>query len=663
MNHSAAALQQEVRDWELTTERLLWLTVSLGLVLLPHVTRVPLWITGGFAVAALWRLHAHRRTKEPPRWAILTLTVVMLPGVYLSYGTLLGRGAGVALLVILAGMKLLETRSIRDAYIVAFLGFFLVITNFLFSQSIANGLYLLTVVILLTATLIGLTVDSGNLKPARRVALASQMLLQAVPVMLLLFVLFPRISAPLWGLPKDAFSARSGLSDTMSPGQISSLSLSEEVAFRVKMLGRRPDPGALYWRGPVLWTTDGQTWRARKAGRGIRPMYSEAVGAPIDYEITLEPHNRRWLFSLDVPATIPAGGQMTEDFETVAVRPVQERRRYSMRSYPRGRMVRMSLEQRALALELPSDRHPRAKALAARWLAQASDARAVVAMALTYFNRQSFYYTLQPPPLPADSVDQFLFESRRGFCEHYSAAFTVLMRAAGIPARIVTGYQGGRYNELGEYLVVRQRDAHAWAEVWIPDLGWTRVDPTAAVAPERIQRGVDAVIPPTIGPGALGIAPSEPVRRAWEWVRQGVDALNNGWNQWVLGYGSRRQAQLLGNFGLDANNYLAISLLLAVGTGVVLGAILWLMSRRGSTLDPAAAIYARLCAGLARKGIARRPGEGPRDFAVRVGRVHPRWRAAIEQATETYIQARYGHRPNTLEKLKQDCSAALRICR
>ena len=644
---------QETQSWRLTPERLVWLIVAMALVLAPHAARVPAWVMAGFGLFAACRFVALRRGVIPARWMVALLTLVMLPGVYLSYGTLLGRSSGVALLTILAGMKLLETRALRDAYIVIFLGYFLVITNFLFSQSILTGLYMFLVVVVLTASMIGLCTRDDVLERRARLKLSGQMLVQAIPIMLLLFVLFPRISGPIWGLPKDAHSARSGLSNTMSPGQISDLSLSDAVAFRVKFEGRRPGPRDLYWRGPVLWRTDGTTWRTRRSGRSIRPMYAEIQGEPLDYQVTLEPHNQRWLFALDVPTTVPQNGQMTEDFEILSVSRVRERRRYPVRSYSQYVMRRLSLEQRELALELPPDAHPKAKALGREWRMNLRDPGAVVERALQYFNQQAFYYTLQPPLLAGDTVDGFLFGTQRGFCEHYSAAFAVLMRAAGVPARVVTGYQGGEFNALGDYLVVRQRDAHAWVEVWLKARGWTRVDPTAAVSPDRIERGMDAVIPPTIGPRSLGFEPGDSVHSAWRWLRQGVDAINNGWNQWVLGYGPKRQRELLERLGLDPERYLGVAFALAAGIGTVMLLVAVWLARRRPPVDRAAKLYARFCTVLARKGVVRRASEGPLDFANRVGRTHPSWAVSVDAVTELYVAVRYGHRPQALPELAQ----------
>ena len=650
----------ETRSWQLTTDRISWLSISLTMVLVPHVPRVPFWIILAFMVFAGWRvLNVAYATRLPSKWVVASISLAMLPGVYFAYGTLLGRSAGVALLVILAGMKLLESRSIRDAHIVCCLGYFLVITNFLFSQSIATGTYMILVVVVMTGTMVTVSTEPSEMDALARLRLATVVLLQALPVMLVLFVLFPRISGPLWGLPKDAHSARTGLSDSMSPGRISQLSRSTAVAFRVEFHRAVPPSKDLYWRGPVLWRSDGQTWTTGRVQRHNRPLYADVENDPVDYTVTLEPHDQRWLFALDIPVSIPKGGLMTTDFQVHSPRRIRERYRYHARSYPRYRIPRVAPEHEQYALELPSGYHPRARALARQWRTEARTDAEIVQRALAMFSDEPFVYTLTPPLMLRDNVDEFLFESRRGFCEAFAASFTILMRAAGIPARVVTGYQGGEINPIGNYLIVRQRDAHAWTEVWLKGQGWVRVDPTAAVAPSRIELGMDAAIPLTFGPAGFGIIPSEPVQRLWRKLRQGWDAVNNRWNLWVLGYGPSRQQQFLAKFGIDARRYGELAfILLGCISVLMLGISIWLVRGRLKATDPLARIYARYCRKLARLGVSRRGAEGPIDFAARVGRERPDLEPATREITSLYIGMRYGTLAPDPAKLRRAVATA-----
>jgi len=652
----------EVRDWHLTTSRTMWITACLVLVLVPHATNVPLWILGSFLLFALWRVSsAVLGIALPSRWLVVAITVALLAGVYSSYGTLFGRNAGVALLIVLAGMKLIESRSLRDAYVLSFLGYFLVVTNFLFSQSILIGLYMLVIVVGMTATLASFATDAHELGVTARLRLAGVVLLQATPVMLALFLLFPRLPGPLWGLPRDAHGGVSGLTDSMTPGNISRLTLSNDVAFRVKFRGKAPEKEQLYWRGPVLTLTDGRTWTRGQLARSWRSQYAELEGEPVDYVITMEPHSQRWLFALDVPSTIPPGAQMTQDFQLRTPKPVHQRIRYVMRSYPEYRLPQLSLEERTQALTLPERSHPKARAMALEWRESLGSDSEVVERALSYFRNQPFHYTLTPPLYVGDPVDEFLFDGRQGFCEHYAAAFTVLMRAAGIPTRIVTGYQGGEFNTVGDYMVVRQRDAHAWVEVWLGEKGWVRVDPTGAVSPNRIKLGMDGAIPPTIGGENLGILPTEPVEALWRRVRYGIDAINASWNEWVLGYGARKQRELLAVFGFDATGASGLSLGAIASVGLLLAVIgAWLSRRRPASSDPVVRSYRRFCRKLESAGLTRRANEGPLDFSRRVCIARPRLTGSVRRITDLYVTLRYSSADADSKELRREV-AKLRV--
>ncbi|HEY5700524.1 MAG TPA: DUF3488 and transglutaminase-like domain-containing protein, partial [Gammaproteobacteria bacterium] len=428
---------------------------------------------------------------------------------------------------------------------------------------------------------------------------------------------------------------------TMEPGNISKLSLSDEVAFRVRFEGDMPLNNQLYWRGPVLWNTDGDTWRQSEFNLLSKVNAEHKDAAPTSYTITLEPHNRRWLFGLDLPVTVPRGKLMSTDFELRSPKPVRERYRYSLHSFVRYKAIRTTWEDIQRGLALPAGKHEKARALALEWRQSAASDRAIVDRALSYFRQQAFYYTLTPPLLTGDKVDQFLFETRRGFCELYASAFAVLMRAAGIPARIVTGYQGGEVNELGNFLTVRQRDAHAWTEVWLQDDGWTRIDPTAAVAPERIELGMDATIPPPIGPRVFNIQPSEPVRRAFRNLRQSWDAMNSAWNEWVLGYGPDRQRRFLDRFGLDSRDLARVALALLTLVGLLLAAVAIWLARRPGSRDPVVRAWRRYQRKLERAGLQRTPGEGPLDYARRVVSARPDLAGPVNRITGLYVDLRY----------------------
>jgi len=636
-----------------------WLMATLALVILPHLFRLSWWIPPVF-FAQLWVRYLMTRFgwRLPSTGLQLILALFMSLSVYLSYGTLFGRDAGIALIVVMCGLKLLEMNSLRDALLLCFLSYFLIITNFLYSQSIPTALYMGIVMLVATATLISLSDLNHRLSVPHRLRLSGTLLLQALPVMLVLFVLFPRVAGPFWSLPRDAHSSVTGLSDSMSLGDVSQLSLSDEVAFRVKFDGKIPPPGQRYWRGPVLWWTNGRDWKhGFQQYKVVKRVNLHPTGEPFDYTVTLEPHNQRWLLALELPAFAPPQSYLTASYQLLATSPIHQRKRYQLRSYTHYRADILTRFQRRLALQLPFEKHPRARALAAQWQQEyPQQPEAIVQRALRHFNREPFIYTYTPPLLRHDPIDEFLFETRQGFCEHYAAAFTILMRAAGIPARIVTGYLGGNVNPLGDYLIVRQRDAHAWSEVWLADQGWVRIDPTAAIAPERVEQGIETALPTEFNPLGLDInwnRDSLPAKM-WQQVSNAWDAVNNSWNQWVLGYGPKRQKQLLSRLGLEGIEWHSMAMLMMIIiAGFLLIYAVWMLLRPQLVMrDPVQKSYLRFCQKLARRGLARQPFEGPLTFASRASADRPDLAATIQKIVELYVQTRYRNQLETLPQLR-----------
>jgi len=428
-----------------------WMALSMGLVTMPHIERLPVWISSMAVLVIAWRLYISWSDGNLPRkWLLLLIVAGASAGVYLSFGTLFGRDSGVALLVVMLTLNLLEMKNLRDAMIVIFLSYFVVLTELLYSQTIPTALLMLIGVWIVTATMIGLQSPGSGMRYQDRLGLAGKMLAQATPLMLVLFLLFPRVQGPLWGLPRDAYSGVSGLSDSMSPGTLSRLSLSDAVAFRVQFQGETPKAPQLYWRGPVLWYFDGTSWHMGISFEGGTPTYSPG-GSPVSYTVTLEPHEKRWLFALDLPAKLVPNSRFTPDFQMLSTTPVRQRMRYEMTSHTSYRFGYEGLSglERRRALQLPDNYNWRSRTLAENMRRSARDDRDMMDKVLAMFRGQQFYYTLTPPLLGEHPIDDFLFNTKSGFCEHYASAFVFLMRAAGIPARVVTGYQGGELNPVG----------------------------------------------------------------------------------------------------------------------------------------------------------------------------------------------------------------------
>lgn len=626
---------------------LLTLTAGIGLASVPHLGHLPLWVAALAAAILAWRAWAGWRDERLPRRPlVIALTLIAVAGVYITHRTLLGRDAGVTLLVVLLALKMMEMRGPRDVVVAAVLCYFLALTSFFYSQTVFTAALTALTIFLLTTALAG--VNAAHRPLRKHLQTAGMLLVQGVPLMVILFLLFPRVQGPLWGMPEDAFSGRTGLSDSMTPGNISMLSQSDAIAFRAQFRGEAPERRALYWRGPVFWRFDGRTWTAGDV-RVAERYEIQAIGDPVDYTVTLEPHNRSWLFALEMAARLPENATATGDYQLLARAPVRTRMRYDASSYPRFRAIGgASPQELEAALQLPKGFNPRTLALARAWRDSTTSDVELLAKAIDHFKRGNYVYTLMPPLAGEHSVDEFLFDSRRGFCEHFSSAFAMLMRAAGVPTRIVTGYQGGEINPVDNYLIVRQADAHAWAEVWLQGQGWLRVDPTAAAVPERVEAGLAAAMP--IGEPLPFVA-----RADLSWLRTlrfNLDALTNSWNQWVLGYDPDRQRQLLSRLGMPSPNWQEIALALFWTLGLlVLLLSLWLL-RRITHADPAQLAWIAFCAKLKRKGIARRANEGPIAYASRAATALPRRAVEVVAIAQLYVDQRYGPAPDR-ERLAQ----------
>ena len=634
---------------------LLWLMLGLSLGALPHFSYQPFWVMMIFLAMIGWRcMNLWRNWPLPSKqhrgltWLQLGIAAIATLLLVRSYGNLIGRDAGVALLTVMLGLKVVEIRSHRDYYLSCFLGYFLVVTNFFYSQSIPTASLMFVVVAIMTTCLISLNAPNHSLDSRSRLKLASQMLLQAIPLMLLLFVFFPRIAGPLWGLPQDAYGAKTGIGDSMTLGKISQLILSDEIAFRVKFDGNIPKQSALYWRGPVLWKTDGTTWTElnREKQKSATP---DIINTHSVYQYTtmLEPHNDHWLFALDFPTQLPTTlkTHLTQDGQLRIDNPVRQRVQYQLNSHTQFQFNVSNDAYLTDALQLPTARHQRTKQLAQQWRQQTQQPRELVQLALNHFNQQNFFYTLSPPQLTGDTVDSFLFESRRGFCEHYAASFTVLMRAAGVPTRIVTGYLGGEVNPVDDFLVVRQRDAHAWTEVWIQGEGWLRVDPTSAVSRQRIEQGITTIMPIAMRSPRL-ISNSRHLIDIWQKIRNNWDAVNSGWNQWILAYGPKLQKDFLSKLGMPTPNWQTMVIWLTISISFILLTISLFLFYQYKRHDPVVLLYRRFCDKLSRLGITRGQSEGPLDFADRASKALPAYQHQILLISHQYSQLRYGLQPS-----------------
>jgi len=629
---------------KLSTQQLIWLLSTLAVVLATHVSNLPIWVLAVSVFFGIWRYLLDKNQWPMPKvWLLIPISLLMSLSVVLSFKGAFGRDASLALLVIMTSLKLLETKTLRDYMLVIILAYFLVGNLFLFNQTIATFALSVPPLLLLTATLINI-----NLKNKQSfkflLTLSGKLLMQAVPVMLILFVLFPRIPGPLWGIPQDAYSGMTGLDDSLQFGNISQLTKNSAVAFRVQFKEKIPAKNQLYWRGPVLWHQDGNQWLMPSKNIGLIAEKLESSGTAINYTITLEPHNRLWLLMLDLPTQIPNEAKLTHDYSAVAASPVRTRIRYdatSLSNYKLGEVL--NDREKTMSLQIHDNENPRTIKLAQSW--QNMQPVDKVNRALQTYHAQPFIYTLNPPRLGKDPVDDFLFNTKKGFCEHYATSFVYLMRAAGVPARIVMGYQGGELNPNGNYLIVRQSDAHAWAEVWLEARGWVRVDPTAAVSPERIEQGISEAISETDLLPMMARPDFPLLRKAFlSW-----DSVNNGWNQWVLGYNDKTQLEFLNK--LSGKNLSLIDLVLwmtvAIATVITI-TFLVLIKTSQRKRSPAQQLYAQYLNKLKCANLQPHRHEGALNFGHRAAQALPNLAQEIMRIAQNYNLLQYSQTPNPL---------------
>ncbi len=585
------ALPREGRDT-------LFLLVVIGWVVMPQVGNLPLWCSGLAAGVLLWRGRLAWTSRPlPGRWWLLGLLAATIAATLLTHRTLLGRDAGVTMIVVLFALKTLELRARRDAFVIFFLGFFTMLTNFFFSQSLLTAAAMLIALLGLLTALVNAHMPVGKPPLLQAARTAGTMALVGAPVMVVLFLLFPRL-APLWGIPSDGMTGRSGLSSTMQVGNIASLALDESIALRIKFDGPVPAQQDMYFRGPVLTRFDGREWeplQPRLASRfsvgALGSPRLDVGGQPVRYEVTLEPSSRPWLMVLDATPRSPQvpgmNALLTQDLQWVTDRPVTDLLRYRAESYLEFRHGPASAagvlpEYR----ELPAGFNPRTLQLAQDLRRDPryadADTAGLVQGVMDLLRSGGYEYTLNPGVYGQNTADEFWFDRKAGFCEHIASSFVILMRAMNVPARIVTGYQGGERNNVDGFWTLRQADAHAWAEVWMPGSGWTRVDPTSAVAPGRTGaferlRAPQGVVAAAFGAVNPTLAAS--LRAAWE-------AVNNSWNQWVLNYTQSKQLDLLKNIGFKSPSWEDLSyVLLGIIVVVALCGAVWTLWER-SRHDP-----------------------------------------------------------------------------
>ena len=666
--------------FQIPRNSLAWMLFAYVAVIAPHVFWMPIWISVTAIFALFWRIQVHRGLwRFPPRWFKYLLSLFSVAGLVLGFKHLAGLEPMVALLIIGFSLKLLEMHKRRDALSVIYLAYFIAAAALLFHQTILMAAYVTIAIILVTTALMGLNQSQGYRYPLSSLRLTSKLVLQSLPLMLLLFIVMPRLG-PLWQVPLQQNKATTGVSDSMSPGDFNSLGKSGALAFRATFKDKVPRPSDLYWRGLVFSKFDGRKWTQAdpgdylRSGRIVRwsnearqpwENFIEKQGAPVTYDIILEPTQQIWLYALATPDSNDQDTGLTQDFNLVSKRPIQTRLKYGVTSYLNHRTERTGLPHWSYQNEtqLPANYNPKAVSLARRLRSEVASDQAYIQRVLTWINRE-FTYTLEPPLLGENTVDDFLFDTKQGFCEHFASSFTVMMRAAGIPARVVAGYQGGEVNPYQNYLLVHQFDAHAWTEVWLKGEGWVRVDPTAAVAPERIENGFQDFFSKDESFSAdtpLSLIRFNNVDLVNK-LRLQWDRVNYAWHRWVLGYDSSLQTdfltKLLGN--TDPIRIAATFFFFSVLILVVIGLRLVLQTRK-PPVSPSIKAYAQFCRALRPLGIDRQAGEAPKTFLKRIVQLRPDLEIEAERITVLFEHSEYQKHDTEGAEYLEDLTSAVRL--
>ncbi len=661
--------QQRTDQW-VKRATLAWILGAQGVAILPLFTYLPLWVPVVWLFSLVWRVQIFRGAWPFPGARIKgVLGVLCVIGLGLSYTGTLGVEPLVAFLVVSFVLKLLEVRSRKDVLLVIYVGFIAVAAQFLFFQSMFIAVYgTLSVLLLLCAW--NCIYRSNSVAVAQQLRASTTLVLQSLPLMVLLFVVLPRVGS-LWHVPIPQQTGVTGFSDTMSPGDFSSLSQSKAVAFRVTFDPETPKQNippkaSWYWRGLVLDNFDGRNWKYDES-----PLYKRASGPEsipefwqlqvlpdskiFGYEVLMEPHQQRWLFTLMAPVAVSSSSNkvyFAPNYLTKSVRPVAARTQYKVKSELHFLAAPDGLTSRSLKrnLYLPEGSNPRAVAQAKDWTAQRLRPQEIINNALDKY-RASFSYTLRPPPLGAHSVDEFLFITQKGFCEHFASSFVVLMRAAGIPARVVVGYQGGEVNPIENYIIVRQSDAHAWAEVWLQGRGWVRVDPTAAVSPLRIEQGLEESLE----------GDDRKLMGSWfggaffSGIQLRLDAMSYSWHQWVLGYDRDRQSGLFQALFGGSEAWRIGGIFIALISGFLFVYFLFLTWKGVREFQyPEQALYAKFKRKLLKMGYVPLPGETPIGFAERIGSEAQEVAPQIQRIAKLYSDIAYGYQPQLIDQLKNE---------
>lgn len=603
--------------------------------------------------------------KNPPRWAMLLLLGSCIMLVIIQYGGWSGYRSGISFLVALLALKLLESANLRDYFVACLLMYFLAAGSFLFSTSPFAIIVVILFCIGITSAMFILT-SPNAFENKEAIKQAGWMMVKAIPLAALLFFFFPRIQADFGFLPGQDETQSDGIGNELSAGDFSNRSFSNELAFRVEFDGEKPDTANLYWRNKTMVAENNFRWQVDKETQNTQRTISDDNSSDLAvfrYQILQEASKDKYLSVLDYVGHAEQG-KLLADFSVLKNSKIEGAFSYNAWSSNPAIQNTKKLENRAYYLQSNTKPSKRINNLINSWRQQTSNKQQLVDLVLNYFNQQPFKYSLLPPALGrSNQVDEFLFETKTGYCEHYASVFTLLMRWMDIPSRIVVGFQGGEWNDKGNYYVIRYSDAHAWSEVWLEGKGWVRADPTAMIAPERIEFGMEALfalwddnqLQTNITGRALSdLLQPKGVNKSIQSLQQTLANISYQWNKWIVNYNLETQKALLQSIGLNTKYYLRnLILIMLISCSLLIAFYFWRLMPKQKALDETEKLYQQFCTILAEKGLNKNTSEGAYSFAKRAAQHFPQSAADIQRITQYYINQRYEKYPKAIDDYKQ----------
>ena len=610
----------------------------------------------------------YRSQAAPPSWVMIILMVFSLGLILFFYGGWNGQKAGISFLVLLVALKFLESRGLRDYFVTCLILYFLAASSFLFDSSITSIVIVLVYTIAITAILLKLS-NPKEIKALAAIGASTEIIVKALPLAIFLFFFFPRIQGDFGFLPSQDFSeGKDALSNSLVAGEMAASAFDNSLAFRVQFDGAIPAREFLYWRSKVMNIERNFQWEValpqlRRFNEAIRKRKAASLNnGDISYEILHEKTKDLFIPYLDYVAGI-SSGELLDDYSVYISKPIDSDFNYRGSSTLKPSLPKPVKLDRARLLQTTAQPSAKMQTLLRQWRSNASTDKQLADLVYKWLADNEFSYSLRPPTLDQDRpLEDFIFNSKVGYCEHYASTFSTLMRWLGVPARIVVGYQGGSINKQGNFIEVKYSDAHAWSEVWV-DQHWQRYDATLVVSPERIEFGMDAfadlwnsnLLGSQLDGRALSnILNPTGINGALNFIKENLNNIGYQWNKWIVNYDFDAQRKLLSRLGFSTRNSVStlVAILLLGGCSILLF-YFWRLLPKPQRIGEEQRVYLKFVALFSKQGIDKALSETPNDFADKVIKKHPGLASKVRKIIDDYISLRCTTKEGSVELLKQ----------